>query len=70
MLCIGLAPNQSRGSRTVNNSAPNAQIEKQLAEAGLQVTVDWSDGALVLGGIVDTEEARRGSGGHRFTGRP
>jgi len=42
----------------VNSSSPNAQIEKQLAEAGLQVTVDSSDGVLVLGGMVDTEEAR------------
>src|SRR4051812_41056392 len=35
------------------------RIEEQLAEAGLQVTVESSDGALILSGIVDTEEARQ-----------
>ena len=42
--------------------SPNAplteRIEAQLAEAGLQVTVESSDGALILSGIVDSEEAR------------
>jgi osmotically-inducible protein OsmY len=36
-----------------------ARIEDQLAEAGLQVTVESSDGSLGLYGIVDTEEARQ-----------
>ena len=35
-----------------------AQLEQQLAEAGLQVAIEDSDGALVLSGIVDTAEAR------------
>lgn len=34
------------------------RIEEQLAEAGLQVAVESSDGSLILSGIVDTEEAR------------
>src|ERR687885_782443 len=42
--------------------SPNApltrRIEAQLAEAGLQVTVESSDGALILSGIVESEEAR------------
>jgi osmotically-inducible protein OsmY len=36
------------------------RIEAQLAEAGLVVTVESSwDGALILNGVVETEEARR-----------
>jgi osmotically-inducible protein OsmY len=42
--------------------SPNAslieRIEQQLAEAGLQVAVESSDGTLILSGMVDTEEAR------------
>jgi osmotically-inducible protein OsmY len=42
--------------------SPNApltrRIEAQLAEAGLQVTVEQSDGSLILSGIVESEEAR------------
>jgi osmotically-inducible protein OsmY len=42
--------------------SPNApltrRIEDQLAEVGLQVTVESSDGSLILGGIVESEEAR------------
>src|SRR5919204_4058098 len=42
--------------------SPNApltrRIEAQLAEAGLQVTVESSDGSLILSGIVESEEAR------------
>jgi osmotically-inducible protein OsmY len=42
--------------------SPNAplteRIEEQLAEAGLQVAVESSDGSLILSGVVDTEEAR------------
>src|ERR1700730_8804176 len=41
------------------NAALNARIEEQLAEAGLQVTVESSDGSLILNGVVDTEEARQ-----------
>jgi osmotically-inducible protein OsmY len=36
-----------------------ARLERQLAEAGLPVVVEASDGALVLSGIVETEEARQ-----------
>ena len=47
----------------MHNLPPNAslaaRIEEQLAEAGLQVAVESSDGALVLSGVVDTEEARQ-----------
>jgi osmotically-inducible protein OsmY len=35
-----------------------ARLEQQLADAGYQVTVEDSEGALILSGIVDTEEAR------------
>jgi osmotically-inducible protein OsmY len=42
--------------------SPNApltrRIEAQLAEAGLQVTVESSDGSLILSGIVESQEAR------------
>jgi osmotically-inducible protein OsmY len=38
--------------------AITARLERELAEAGLQVTVEDSEGALVLTGIVDTAEAR------------
>jgi len=42
--------------------SPNApltrRIEAQLAEARLQVTVESSDGSLILSGIVDSEESR------------
>jgi osmotically-inducible protein OsmY len=41
------------------NASLTARIEEQLAEAGLQVTVEASDGSLVLTGVVDTEEARQ-----------
>jgi osmotically-inducible protein OsmY len=41
------------------NTSLTARIERQLAEAGLEVIVESSDGALVLGGIVDSEEARQ-----------
>jgi osmotically-inducible protein OsmY len=36
-----------------------ARIEEELAEAGLQVAVESSEGALVMSGVVDTEEARQ-----------
>ena len=43
--------------------SPNApltrRIEAQLAEAGLQVAVESSDGSLILSGIVESEEARQ-----------
>jgi osmotically-inducible protein OsmY len=35
------------------------RLERQLAETGLQVTVERSDGALVLTGIVSSEESRQ-----------
>jgi osmotically-inducible protein OsmY len=41
-------------------SAPplTQRIERQLAESGLQVTVEDTDGSLLLSGVVDTAEAR------------
>ena len=49
---------------TSSNPPVTARIEQQLAEAGLQVAVedarhDNAEGALILSGIVDTEEARQ-----------
>src|SRR3981081_2653157 len=41
------------------NASLTARLEEQLAEAGLQVTVESGDGSLVLSGVVDTEEARQ-----------
>jgi osmotically-inducible protein OsmY len=41
------------------DAALRTQIEDELAKAGLQVTVESSDGALVLNGVVDTDEARQ-----------
>lgn len=35
------------------------RLEQQLAQAGLQVVVEQSDGALILSGIVDSEESRQ-----------
>jgi osmotically-inducible protein OsmY len=40
------------------NATLIARIEEELAESGLQVAVEFSDGALILNGIVDTDEAR------------
>jgi len=34
------------------------RLEQQLADAGLQVTVERTDGTWLLTGVVDTEEAR------------
>lgn len=36
-----------------------ARIERQLADAGMAVVVEASDGALILSGVVETEEARQ-----------
>lgn len=41
------------------NAALTRRLEQQLAQAGLQVVVERSDGALVLSGIVDSEESRQ-----------
>jgi len=41
------------------NAALRARIEDELTNAGLQVAVESSEGALVLNGVVDTEEARQ-----------
>ncbi|HEV7664949.1 MAG TPA: BON domain-containing protein [Chloroflexota bacterium] len=41
------------------NAPLTSRIEEQLAEAGLQVAVEFSEGALILSGVVDTEEARQ-----------
>jgi len=46
-------------SELLPNAALTRRLEQQLAEAGLQVTVERSDGALVLNGIVDSEESRQ-----------
>jgi osmotically-inducible protein OsmY len=35
------------------------RLEEQLARAGLQVVVEQSDGAVILSGIVDSEESRQ-----------
>ena len=37
---------------------PTGRLERQLAESGLQVTVEDTDGTILLTGIVDTAEAR------------
>ncbi|GAC1329640.1 MAG: hypothetical protein NVSMB2_28600 [Chloroflexota bacterium] len=42
-----------------SQAAITANIERQLAENDLQVAVEFSDGALILSGVVDTEEARQ-----------
>jgi osmotically-inducible protein OsmY len=39
-----------------------ARLERQLAEAGLQVTVEDTDGSILLTGVVDTAEAREAAG--------
>src|SRR5436189_235681 len=41
------------------NSTLNRRIEQQLAEAGMQVGVEQTDGTLILIGVVDTEESRQ-----------
>jgi osmotically-inducible protein OsmY len=41
------------------NAALARRLEQQLAEAGLQVMVEASDGTLLLTGIVATEESRQ-----------
>jgi osmotically-inducible protein OsmY len=41
------------------DAALRARLEEDLAAAGLHVTVESSDGSLILYGIVDTEEARQ-----------
>jgi osmotically-inducible protein OsmY len=44
----------------VAEQAPSAaeRLERQLAESGLAVTVEETDGTLLLSGVVDTAEAR------------
>src|SRR5438874_5602698 len=53
---------RTTGRRCMSPVPPNAslvaRLEEQLVEAGLEVTVESSDGALILNGIVETEEAR------------
>jgi osmotically-inducible protein OsmY len=41
------------------SAALTRHLEQQLAQAGLQVVVEQSDGALILSGIVDSEESRQ-----------
>lgn len=45
-------------SELAPNSPSARRIAEQLVEAGLQVSVEPSDGALLLSGIVESEEAR------------
>ena len=40
-------------------AALTAKIERQLADNEMQVAVEFSDGALILSGVVDTQEARQ-----------
>ena len=40
------------------NAALTRRLEQRLAAAGLQVAVERSDGALILSGIVSSEESR------------
>jgi osmotically-inducible protein OsmY len=51
------------GPVTEANAQPHnrltTRIEARLAEAGLTVTVESSDGALVLSGVVPSDEARQ-----------
>ena len=42
-----------------HSASLTSRLERQLAEAGLQVTVEDTDGSILLSGIVDTEEARQ-----------
>ncbi|HEY1295858.1 MAG TPA: BON domain-containing protein [Chloroflexota bacterium] len=42
-----------------SNAAFLRSLEQQLAQAGLQVIVERSDGALILSGVVDSEESRQ-----------
>jgi osmotically-inducible protein OsmY len=46
-------------SESPPDAALSARVEERLAEAGLQVTVETSDGALILNGVVASEEARQ-----------
>ena len=50
---VGRVPGSS------SNPTLTARLEQQLADAGLQVAVEDSDGSLILSGIVDSEEARQ-----------
>lgn len=46
-------------SELSSNAAAAQRLAQQLAEAGLQVTVERSDGTLILSGIVSSEESRQ-----------
>src|SRR5262249_39615584 len=52
----GLPPGMSESNP---DPALIRQLEQRLAEAGLQVDVERSDGALILSGFVSSEEARQ-----------
>lgn len=41
------------------DAALTRRLEQQLAEAGLQVSVERSDGSLILNGVVASEESRQ-----------
>jgi osmotically-inducible protein OsmY len=61
---IGLAVRVLGGTvQSMSELSPNAaltrRLEQQLAEAGFQVTVEQSDGSLILSGIVSSEESRQ-----------
>jgi osmotically-inducible protein OsmY len=49
----------SERSTNASSTALTRRLEQQLAQAGLQVVVEHSDGALILSGIVDSEESRQ-----------
>jgi osmotically-inducible protein OsmY len=57
-----LAPRRGKRKKRVaeHSSQPSitGRLERELSNAGLQVTVEDSEGALVLTGLVDTAEAR------------
>jgi osmotically-inducible protein OsmY len=56
------APWGARENLSMSELSPSAamarRVEQQLAEADLPVTVEASDGSLVLSGVVPTQEAR------------
>src|SRR4051794_14845730 len=52
------------------DAGATARIERQLSEAGLQVAIEASDGALILSGLVDTEEAKQAAGDIVAQGAP
>src|SRR5579859_2631798 len=52
-----LGDNQLMSDRSPHSELAR-RLEQQLAESGLQVFVEASEGSLILTGVVETEEAR------------